>query len=31
VELIPEYDYTDEFAAVDYPTPGLRLTGFENL
>jgi hypothetical protein len=21
-ELIPEYDYTDDFTAEDYPTPG---------
>jgi hypothetical protein len=30
-ELIPEYDYTDDFAAEDYPTPGSRSTDFENL
>jgi hypothetical protein len=30
-ELNPEYDYTDDFAAEDYPTPGSRSTDFENL
>jgi hypothetical protein len=30
-ELNPEYDYADDFAAEDYPTPGSRLTDFENL
>jgi hypothetical protein len=30
-ELIPEYDYTDDFAAEDYQTPGSRPTDFENL
>jgi hypothetical protein len=30
-ELYPEYDYADDFAAEDYPTPGSRLTDFENL
>jgi hypothetical protein len=25
-ELIPEYDYTDDFTAEDYPTPGSRPT-----
>jgi hypothetical protein len=29
-ELIPEYDYTDNFAAEDYPTLGSRPTDFEN-
>jgi hypothetical protein len=28
-ELIPEYDYTDDFTAEDYPTPGSRLTDSE--
>jgi hypothetical protein len=28
-ELIPEYDYADDFTAEDYPTPGSRLTDFE--
>jgi hypothetical protein len=28
-ELIPEYDYTDDFTAKDYPTPGSRPTDFE--
>jgi hypothetical protein len=28
-ELIPEYDYTDNFAAEDYQTPGSRLNDFE--
>jgi hypothetical protein len=31
VELIPEYDYADDFAAEDYPTLSSRLTDFENL
>jgi hypothetical protein len=31
VELIPEYDYADDFAAKDYPTPGSRPTNFEHL
>jgi hypothetical protein len=31
VELIPEYDYAEDFTAEDYPTPGSRLTDFENL
>jgi hypothetical protein len=30
-ELNPEYDYTDDFAAEDYRTPGSRLIDFENL
>jgi hypothetical protein len=30
-ELIPEYDYADDFAAEDYPTPGSRPTDFGNL
>jgi hypothetical protein len=30
-ELIPEYDYTDKFAAEDYQTSGSRPTDFENL
>jgi hypothetical protein len=30
-ELIPEYDYTDDFAAEDYQTLGSRPTDFENL
>jgi hypothetical protein len=30
-ELIPEYDYADDFAAEDYQTPDSRLTDFENL
>jgi hypothetical protein len=30
-ELILEYDYSDDFAAEDYPTPGSRPTDFENL
>jgi hypothetical protein len=30
-ELIPEYDYADDFAAEDYPTPDSRPTDFENL
>jgi hypothetical protein len=30
-ELNPEYDYTDDFAAKDYRTPGSRPTNFENL
>jgi hypothetical protein len=30
-ELIPEYDYADDFAAEDYQTPGSRPTDFENL
>jgi hypothetical protein len=25
-ELIPEYDYAEDFAAEDYPTPGSRPT-----
>jgi hypothetical protein len=28
-ELIPEYDYTDDFATEDYPTPGSRPTDSE--
>jgi hypothetical protein len=28
-ELISEYDYTDDFTAEDYPTPGSRLTDSE--
>jgi hypothetical protein len=28
-ELIPEYDYADDFAAEDYPTPGSRPTDLE--
>jgi hypothetical protein len=27
--MIPEYDYTDVFAAEDYPTPGSRPTDSE--
>jgi hypothetical protein len=30
-ELIPEYDYADDFTAEDYPTPGSCPTDFENL
>jgi hypothetical protein len=30
-ELNPEYDFTDDFTAKDYPTPGSRPTDFENL
>jgi hypothetical protein len=30
-ELIPEYDYADDFAAEDYQTLGSRPTDFENL
>jgi NhaP-type Na+/H+ or K+/H+ antiporter len=30
-ELNSEYDYAEDFAAEDYPTPGSRPTGFENL
>jgi hypothetical protein len=30
-ELIPEYDYTDDFAAEDYQTLGSCPTDFENL
>jgi hypothetical protein len=30
-ELIPEYDYTDDFTAEDYQTQGSRMTNFENL
>jgi hypothetical protein len=30
-ELIPKYDYTDDFAAEDYPTLGSRPTDFDNL
>jgi hypothetical protein len=30
-ELNLEYDYADEFAAEDYPTPGACPTNFENL
>jgi hypothetical protein len=30
-ELIPEYDYADDFAVEDYQTPGSRPTNFENL
>jgi hypothetical protein len=30
-ELNPEYDYTDNFAAEDYQTPGSCPTDFENL
>jgi hypothetical protein len=30
-ELNPEYDFTDDFTAEDYPTPGSRPTEFENL
>jgi hypothetical protein len=29
-ELILEYDYADDFAAEDYPTPGSRPTDIEN-
>jgi hypothetical protein len=28
-ELIPEYDYVDDFTAEDYPTLGSRPTDFE--
>jgi hypothetical protein len=28
-ELIPEYDYTGNFAVEDYQTPGSRLNDFE--
>jgi hypothetical protein len=28
-ELIPEYDYTDDFSAEDYLTPGSRPIDFE--
>jgi hypothetical protein len=28
-ELIPEYDYADDFTAKDYPTPGSRPTDSE--
>jgi hypothetical protein len=30
-ELKPEYNYTDDFVAEDYPTPGSCPTNFENL
>jgi hypothetical protein len=30
-ELIPEYDYTDDFAVKDYQTLGSHPTDFENL
>jgi hypothetical protein len=30
-ELIPEYDYADDFTAEDYQTQGSRMTNFENL
>jgi hypothetical protein len=30
-ELIPEYNYADDFTAEDYETPGSRPTDFENL
>jgi hypothetical protein len=30
-ELVPEYDYADDYAAEDYPTPGSRPTDFEYL
>jgi hypothetical protein len=30
-ELIPEYDYANNFTADDYKTPGSRPTDFENL
>jgi hypothetical protein len=30
-ELNLEYDYADDFAAEDYPTPGSHPTDFENL
>jgi hypothetical protein len=30
-ELIPEYDYADDFAVEDYQTPGSRPTDFENI
>ena len=30
-ELIPKYDYADDYAAEDYPTPGSRPTDFEYL
>jgi hypothetical protein len=28
-ELIPDYDYADDFTAEDYPTPGSRPTDSE--
>jgi hypothetical protein len=28
-ELIPEYDYANDFTAEDYPTPGSRPTDSE--
>jgi hypothetical protein len=28
-ELIPEYDYADDYTAEDYMTPGSRLTDSE--
>jgi hypothetical protein len=30
-ELIPDYDYADDYAAEDYPTPGSRPADFECL
>jgi hypothetical protein len=30
-ELNPDYNYVDDFAAEDYPTPGSRPIDFENL
>jgi hypothetical protein len=30
-ELIPEYDYADDFTAEDYPTPGSHPTDSEYL
>jgi hypothetical protein len=30
-KLNPEYNYVDDFAAEDYPTPGSRPTDLENL
>jgi hypothetical protein len=31
VELNPEYDFVDDYATEDYPTPGSRLTDSEYL
>jgi hypothetical protein len=30
-ELNPEYDYADDFATEDYPTPGSCPTDLENI
>jgi hypothetical protein len=30
-ELMPKYDYADDFAVEDYQTPGSRPTDFDNL